>query len=363
MANINSMSNTEVSSNTTMRAIDRLFKFDPDVIASFATEVNAYYSNTSASGNANIVANSNAIYNMLEAGALNTTLYLLKEKVGGGFRGDTLDANVFTKFVEGFDATSDYLTNFGYDTDPWDTVGFDQNIEVVNYEGIFNESTQGNITLRRNDQTYEGFDGATFKRILYGEERPEELALFDPLETLIMHVTTVIYPLGNSNATIAATPINGTASNVEYMVHQNLFGSTEYLRILEDNRTTLAANVYSYSTEITVTDSSVLLDPKPESPGVIWIGSERVLYARKVGNTLSLLTRGASGTTIQDWLVTDDQGNSVDVHVWSGVESETFAQLEPTANVWLDAGALSITDNANANVGNVSSIMKFLHNL
>jgi hypothetical protein len=391
MANINSLSNTQVSSNSYIRSADRIFKFDPVVRTAFVAEVNAYYGNNTAGADSNVITNSSAIYNMLEAGALSTTLFLVKEKVGGGFRGETLDANVFTKFVEGFDSTTDLLTNFGYDTDPWDTVGWDQNIEVVNYEGIFNEATQGNITLRRNDTTYEGFDGATFKKILYGEERPEELALLDPLESLIMRVTTSIYPIGNSNTVIASTPINSTASNVTFQIHQNLFGNTEYLRVLEDNRTILAANAYSYSTEITVVDAGVLPDPKPGLPGIIWIGSERVLYERKIGNTLSLLTRGSAGTTAQDWLITDLAGNSVDIEVWNGAETETFDHLNPSSNVWLEIGvrydeptpydsiawdsagwdeaaisgqtAISITDKANADYANVTSLMKFIHNI
>ena len=42
----------------------------------------------------------------------------------------------------------------------------------------------------------------TFQRVLYGEERPEELALFDPYETLIFRVTTNAYELGNVSANV-----------------------------------------------------------------------------------------------------------------------------------------------------------------
>ena len=69
-------------------------------------------------------------------------------------------------------------TGFGFDTDPFDTVGFDSKIEVQNFEGLLN----GNTTFRRDGITYEGFDSVTFQKILYGEERPEEMAMFSPLE-------------------------------------------------------------------------------------------------------------------------------------------------------------------------------------
>ena len=34
--------------------------------------------------------------------------------------------------------------------------------------------------FERDGTLYEGFDGVTFKRVLYGEERPQELALVEP---------------------------------------------------------------------------------------------------------------------------------------------------------------------------------------
>ena len=37
------------------------------------------------------------MYNAVNSGALVKTLSLVKDKVGGGFRGEELDANVFSK--------------------------------------------------------------------------------------------------------------------------------------------------------------------------------------------------------------------------------------------------------------------------
>ena len=150
---------------------------------------------------------------------------------------------------------------------------------------------------------------------------------------------------------------------VQYQIHQNLFGQTEYLRILEDNKTTLAANVFNYSTEITVVDSSGFADPRPQVPGVLWLGSEKVLYERKTGNTFGGLTRGVAGTAIQNWVVIDVTGAPITVEVFPGDDGETFNDLNPESNVWLDIGASSLADLGNANVSNVTSIMRFLHDL
>ena len=180
---------------------------------------------------------------------------------------------------------------------------------------------------------------------------------------MIMRVTTNIYPIGNSNNVIASTPINGTASNVTFQIHQNLFGNTEYLRVLEDNRTILAANAYSYSTEITVVDSSGFANPRPQVPGVLWLGSEKVLYERKNGNTFGGLTRGVAGTAVQNWIITDITGATITVEVFPGDGEETFNDLNPESNVWLDTGASSLADLSNADISNVTSIMKFLHDL
>lgn len=335
IANINSMSESQITANAQMRAIDRIFKFDPAVRLAFAAEVSAHYNNITAGSNTSITTNATMMYDIINAGNLSVTLDLVKEKVGAGWRGETIDANVFSKVVAGLDPTDNFLSNFGWDTDPWDVYGFDRAVEVINYEGIFSELTQGNITLRRNNETYEGFDGATFKKILYGEERPEEMALLDPLESLIIDVYTSPYISGDANT----TPVAPDAVAVKYRMHQNLFGDTEFIRITDNTSTVLTANVYSYSTEITVADGDVFQTPRPGDPGIIWVGTERILYERKDGNVISQLTRGSAGTTIQDHLIKDIYGNDVIITVVEGSEEETFNRLDTNRAVWLEVGS------------------------
>jgi hypothetical protein len=335
IANLNQMTEAQITANVQMRAIDRIFKFDSEVRFAFAAEVSTYYNDITAGSNTSITTNATVLYDIINSGNLAVTLNLVKEKVGGGWRGETIDANVFSKVVYGLDPTTTFLTNFGWDTDAWDVYGFDRNVEVTNYEGIFSELTQGNITLRRNNETYEGFDGATFKKVLYGEERPEEMVMLDPLESLIIDVYTSPYASGNTST----TPVSPNAVAVQYRMHQNLFGDTEFIRISSNKTATVTSNVYTYSTEITVDDASVFQTPRPGDPGVIWVGTERVLYERKDGNTFSQLTRGSTGTSVQDHLIKDIYDNDVVITVVEGSEEETFNRLDTNRAVWLEVGS------------------------
>ena len=362
IANINGMTESQITANAQIRAIDRIFKFDSEVRFAFAAEVSTHYNDITAGSNTSITTNATVLYDIINSGNLAVTLNLVKEKVGGGWRGETIDANVFSKVVYGLDPTTTFLTNFGWDTDAWDMFGFDRSVEVTNYEGIFSELTQGNITLRRNNETYEGFDGATFKKILYGEERPEEMVMLDPLESLIIDVYTSPYASGNTST----TPVTPSAVAVQYRMHQNLFGDTEFIRISSNKTATVTSNVYTYSTEITVDDANVFQTPRPGDPGIIWVGTERVLYERKVSNTFSQLTRGSAGTSVQDHLIKDIYNNDVTITVVEGSEEETFNRLDTNRAVWLNAGAntaVSLADVANADYANTESLMKFIHGI
>ena len=315
------------------------------------------------------------------AGALNKTLYLVKEKVGGTWQGGELDANVFTQSVDGSDSLS-LQSAYGYDTTPFDYEdgfgkAFDSMILVENYEGIF----KGNSDYRVEGVTYSGFDGFSFNHLLYGEERPEELVYLSPLENFIMSVRTdpiaydgtgtpvaalsvgpyvadsitasdanatitITSPLasmllnnsdivklvdesntvlagshtiGNVTSTTFTINLSGVTANVvslagnvtitsgvdavsvEYIIHNDLYGQSEYLRVLTDGSTstTSAKAINAWDTEITVLDSTLLPQPQPGKPGAIWISkSERVEYARIVGNVLKDITRGTRGTVV-----------------------------------------------------------------
>lgn len=359
MANNMAALNSGTVAESDQRAIDRIFLYDSEVRTVFASEVNTYYSNPEDFDS--VITDSAKLLEMLEAGQLVRTLAMLKEKVGGGWRGETLDANGFNSFLDSTDYINEIITEFGFDSEPWDEntdndvveqnvvynesagvytlingdlpgvigVGdrsWDSVKQVAEYAGVFNTETQGNITLVRNGEIYEGFDGVTFQRVLYGEERPEEMAVFGPLENLIITVTTTPYELGN----VELDEVSTSAANVTYRIHENLFGGTDYFRISNQASTMLVEDLNVYSTEIVLADGSFLPEVTTQDPGAIWVGSERILFGYRNGNTLSLLTRGALGTTIQD--------HSANTAVYSAEESETFNHLNPRGNIWLDTG-------------------------
>ena len=362
LAWLKSNSNADVSANVNVRSVDRIVKFDPDVVTEFNTEMETYLVAQSyvagESANTSVVGNATIMLNAVTGGHLTKTLSLIKSKASGNFLGEILDANVFTKVVDNYDSTTDYQQFYAYDTDGFDVTTLDLNVEVINYEGSFNEDL---VTFRRNDATYSGFDGVTFGRMLYGEGRPEELIMISPLENFVLTVTTNAYLQGNTSLAQASA----NASTVVYRTHLDMFGDTEHLRLLSSNTTTLAANIINSSTTVTVANASVLPKPLTSSPGVIWVNSERIEYTERntETNVLSTITRGTKGTTAQDWVVTDAGGNPLTVKIYNGASEHEFTALTgtPEANVWLDPGATSLADIGNIDLAN-STIMKFIHN-
>lgn len=426
----------------------RIFKFDAEVQAQFNKDINTYIDSETNQLLVTDTANVTQLESAIQAGALNPTLFMLKLKVGGEWKGETLDANVFTKVLDGDDGLAPQCA-FGYDTAVWDnTAGFgsdwDTLIKVENYEGIFT----GDSTYRTGGITYDGFDGVSFKRMLYGEERPEELIYLDPLETLLIRVRTepdilssgvVVASVGitelvtitganvttvNYTAPVLATlvvntviTLTGSDANslidgdytivttnvlsssftvtptldpadvssagnitlsfgsqekapVEYLVHHDLNGQTEYIRILTDGSTStqLASDLNIQDIQVVVSDASRLPQPKPGIPGVVWVDStERIEYRQIVGNTLTDITRGTRGTTVPET-------HSVDSQVISAAATEVFnkstlqgglpgaASRNPEDAVWLNTSVtcFGLTDFQNRN--NVNTITAFLHN-
>ena len=478
IVNLSAQTVKQVSANADVRAIDRIFKFDPVVINQFnldiennygifdttinyaansyvrrvndvfTSEFDLYKSNKAVGAQTGfkatdwdlqeapysaITTNVNVVYDIVSSGNLNFTLALLKNKVGGGWQGETLDADVFTKVVPGADPTYDYQTQFGYGSQDYEQFYWDVVQEVNNYVGIFKQPPD--VNLRRNDRDYDGFDGVSFLKVLYGEERPEELVQVDPYETFIVNCVTntqtAKIPIGfadsytdpntgnivsgrngnivvtggeitqvnlsqdlikrsygtcravdlyaedsgntGSNASfrvnLQAAPdgwpgsqswpqignveitqagtgydantttvwmtvaLNKNANPVQFQIFESLFGQTDYGRIR--NTTTLKEDLMSWDEEVVLENPDIAPDPLPGVPGYIWLnGSELIKYARKNPTTgaLTQIQRGAEGTTIQDWKVSDN------VKVWDGTPASKFNNLNPQKSVWLDQG-------------------------
>ena len=466
--NANSVANISNINSNSYTSSGRIFKFDPDVRAQFTKDIASY--NLANGDTITDTSNAIQIQGAVTSGSLAKTLYLVKQKVGGTWQGEELDANVFTMTVSGEDTLT--LKGFyGYDAAPFAPISgfgsqFDSMINVENYEGLF----KGNSTYREGGVTFDGFDGVTFNQMLYGEERPEELVYLSPLENFVMKVTTDPIAYGANNTPIAAIsvgpyiadnitesnatnivtitnigsatllanadvvtltdegntilnasftianvtsstfeiPLAGvtssiitTAGNVtirsgveavrtEYLVHQDLFGADEYLRILGDGSTstTTAKVINAWDTEISVVDATKLPVPKPGIPGAVWIdSSERVEYSQIIGNRLVNVTRGTRGTTIPNGPVYtyNSSNNAVQGTVFSSHAtgttvvsagkadvfdatikdggSEGYLDRDPMVSNWLrpDGTQRSITDITNRPSASGSKISAFLH--
>ena len=81
IANLSVQTKQEVSANASVRAADKLFKFDAEVQAQFIAEVNTYYNDVTAARNTEIVGNGTVMAGLVTSGQLKNTLALIKENI------------------------------------------------------------------------------------------------------------------------------------------------------------------------------------------------------------------------------------------------------------------------------------------
>lgn len=450
IANLNIMSSTEVGSNTSIRAIDRIFKSDPTVREVFAQDIDLYLLNLDGryddpaepwdtvsleagallsryeSGELTpgtdplIIANTEVMYNLIQAGAVNRTLALLKTLVGGDFRGESLDAYTFRDIVPGFDATTDVIQYQGYNAHGWDTQVLDTYDIVRNYQGVFNSDTQGTDTLIRSGELYAGFDSAGFKR-LYGSERTEEMVFLDPLESLIVRVHTnthmesnTVFTANVSAGSIVDITYEGNISDRSYGIAAT--GTTLTIQGDGVDATATATVVANRITTITITDpgtgyteatvtleGNVRLPYAPVSYQIHHNAFGGTQYMRLVDRGVTLatdLTTSDTEVQVSDASLLPVPDINKPVVIWIGTEALSYAQVDgntlkrvrrgvagttreswtlgqvvyqgnhseiirgnfdPEQQDWLDTAARSLASEAN--VSNDNSIMRFLHNL
>ena len=289
IVNVESNSNVNIANvrSPDWSAAERLWKFDPDVRSNITTVVDTIYG-TGASANSSIMQNVSIITSLIDNGNLKVVTDLIKSKVHATFQGNTLDASTFKDEIPGEHSTYYYTDTRGLDTYAWDSGLYDREVEVDNYIGVFNETTQGNVNYRVDDETVYGFDGVTFSKATYGPDRPEELAVVQPLETLIFDVTTQ----GN-------TQISDASTDTRYIMFADLFGRTEYYRRNVEALTTTTAELNIWDNEILVTDAGALPEASSIKRAVIWLQGERIEYEVRdtVNNKLTGIYRGTKGTT------------------------------------------------------------------
>ena len=300
-------------------AAERIWKFDPDVRSNITTVVDTIYG-TGSSANANIMQNVSIITSLIDNGNLKVATDLVKSKIHATFQGETINASTFKDEVPGEHSTYFYTDTRGFDTYSWDSSPYDREVEVNNYVGVFNQTTQGDVNFRRDDETIYGFDGVTFSKASYGPDRPEELAVVQPLETLIFDITTQ----GN-------TQISDASTDTRYIMFADLFGSTEYYRRNVESLTTTSADVNIWDNEILVTDASKLPQASSIKRATIWLQGERIEYEVRdtVNNKLTGIFRGTKGTT-PNTLINSGTG------IYNGEETENIRLRSPDGSLVRD---------------------------
>ena len=142
---------------------------------------------------------------------------------------------------------------------------------------------------------------------------------------------------------------------IGYRIFDNMIDDVSYLRIADNFSTTLTSALSSNDTSISVANVALLATPSVSSntPGVIFIGAERITYwtVNTATNTLGQIRRGTQGTAIP---TTHPNGSVV-------IDGST-RQLVPDSdhsNITLTAtNTYTVTDTISYNLrlsGNVSA--------
>jgi hypothetical protein len=81
IANINQMNEANITASSQMRAIDRIFKFDPIVRASFVAEVNSHFNNSSAGTNTTQIATTEFVTGAVASATITDATTIAKGKL------------------------------------------------------------------------------------------------------------------------------------------------------------------------------------------------------------------------------------------------------------------------------------------
>jgi len=235
-----------------------------------------------------------------------------------------------------------------YDTSVFDNVEYDE-------DGIATSSSYDLDTIIRS--TYAGaesveeidVDGGEYVDT-YGSHAPQELIpgrTFDSLEI-------VTYTKINQGGNIA-----NVGNVIAYRLWDNMVDDTVYTRVSDSFSTWLTTELTEGGKEdtLTVDDASRLTIPNAgkNTPGVIWLGAERITYWSVIGNTLGQVRRGTQGTA---------QGlQTVGTRVVDGskdqiVPSSALGNVTLSANTTYVATTfvpyiLELSANLQANVGDI----------
>ena len=303
-----------LSNATPINHIERVFKY-----------------NTVVTGLTEKIADTTTYSSDVIAGFIATRDATIRTLAYADFVGEELDANLFAKAYYDTIGKEISSSSLGYDLFGYDSAGFDSKQVVNNY--TVNAAVQSQLI--RDTLTYQGFDSSTFFTGLTGPGIPPESAVFKPLEGLQMNVQT---------------QKDGRA-NVSFKIFVGMNGATEYIRLNDTNKTTLAVDMSKTDLTITLTDASVITPPYTGSTATaVFIGDERITFEEINGNTLTGVTRGTNGTSVE----THTAGEKVyDATETNNINASAFAfgtKGDPEFVYWNlnnDATTSSIAESTN----------------
>ena len=336
---------SDASSNATpINHIERVFKYNT-VITDLTKKI----------------ADTDTYSSDIIAGFVATRDATLRTLAYADFFGEELDANIFAKAY--FDSIGKELmsTGLGYDLFGFDSAGFDSKQSVNNY--TVNAAVQSELI--RDTLTYQGFDSSTFFTGLSGPGIPPEHALFKPLEGLQINVQSNMTAYDNDGTVVGnqdgvfrpksgATQLPGTHgnANVSYKIFVGMNGATEYIRLSDSNKTTLAANITAKSLTIQIADATAITPPYTGSPATaVFIGDERITFEGIVGNTLTGVTRGTNGTSAESHTVGETVYDATESNNINAGAFAYGANADPEITIWnVDGGTASPLANANTSI-------------
>ena len=179
--------------------------------------------------------------------------------------------------------SSEVTLKMGYDVDVYDTIGFDgDDILVVN---------SPTYTLHVTPQSV-NYLWVTLNSVRLSLNHDFEIQNDKLLIKRSISATDVLVINHFSENTIK--------HRIAWRMWQDVIGRTKFYRMIDDATTVLTKKLSRLDVEIEVKDGSKLANPSPatNTPGVVFIGSERVTYWTKDGNILKDIRRGTMGTGV-----------------------------------------------------------------
>ena len=179
-------------------------------------------------------------------------------------------------------------------------------------ESDYSEARANDYSFTTSDSAVEVvYDGNTFIQPAY-EGIGEELVGLDLLENVRIRVQT--------------NPVFGIETGDTRSFQIDMFTNydiQESIAIVDANKTTVSANVDQTTTTIPLADTSVL----SSDTGVVWIGTERIVYRARSADSLLFCTRGTLGTSA----LSHEIGDTV-IDASIGVQIPTLAKFADAAN-------------------------------